>query len=91
MQVYLCDGGVLLLPVLQRLLQMLLPQSLNCSDLEFVVGQQLTELLWKECRKNVRFTVFHNERNERFGKKKERVLYLCDHVGNVVYIERSFD
>lgn len=46
----LSDGGVLQLPVLECVLQVLFPQSLDGSDLEFIVGQQLTELLCTETR-----------------------------------------
>lgn len=47
---YLCDVGILLLPVFERLLQVLFPQSLNGSDLELILGQQLTKFLWKQIR-----------------------------------------
>lgn len=47
LDVHLCDVSVLLLPVLQRLLEVLLPQSLDGSNLELIVRQQLSELLWR--------------------------------------------
>lgn len=51
--VHLCDVSVLLLPVLQRLLQVLLPQSLDGSDLELVVRQQLSEFLWRHTHTHI--------------------------------------
>lgn len=46
MGAHLRDVSILLLPVLERLLQVLLPQSLDGSNLELVVRQQLSEFLW---------------------------------------------